>query len=109
MNGCRLDDEFDPNSASQSINRWMLARLAAVAGEVEDHLARYQFNLAARQLYQFVWHIFCDWYVEFAKPFLSDDAQAAKIETQKPRAMRWRRFCVCSIRSCRLSPKRCGR
>ena len=36
-------------------------------GAVRDHLRRYRFNEAASVLYQFVWHDFCDWYLEIAK------------------------------------------
>ena len=48
-------------------DRWILSRLQHVAKEVADALAHYRFNEAARALYGFVWHEFCDWYLEVAK------------------------------------------
>ncbi|MCZ6510428.1 MAG: class I tRNA ligase family protein, partial [Alphaproteobacteria bacterium] len=42
----------------------------------------YKFDQAASGVYQFVWHTFCDWYLEFAKPVLQGDDDAAKQETR---------------------------
>ncbi|MFC0676902.1 valine--tRNA ligase [Lysobacter korlensis] len=58
--------------------RWILAQLARVAAEAEQHFADYRFDLLAQSLYEFAWNSFCDWFVELAKPALNgDDAQAA--------------------------------
>ena len=51
-------------------HRWMLSRLQAVIRSVSENLDTYQFNNAAGDLYQFVWHEFCDWYIEAIKPDL---------------------------------------
>jgi len=51
-------------------DRWILSRLTQVASDVESHLDEYRFNDAANTLYQFVWHEFCDWYLESIKPIL---------------------------------------
>ncbi|MBT9138910.1 MAG: Valine--tRNA ligase [Syntrophomonadaceae bacterium] len=48
--------------------RWILSRLAFTAEEVNRNLGNYRFNDAANSIYQFVWHEFCDWYIEFTKP-----------------------------------------
>jgi valyl-tRNA synthetase len=50
--------------------RWILSRLAFTAEEVNRNLANYRFNDAANSIYHFVWHEFCDWYIEFTKPVL---------------------------------------
>jgi valyl-tRNA synthetase len=50
--------------------RWILSRLAFTVDEVNKHLSHYRFNDAANSIYQFVWHEFCDWYIEFTKPVL---------------------------------------
>jgi valyl-tRNA synthetase len=42
---------------------------------VDEALAAYRFNDAANALYAFVWGKVCDWYVEFSKPLLQDDAE----------------------------------
>ncbi len=46
---------------------WMASRLNRVADQVENALETYRFDQAAHVLYQFVWHEFCDWYIELAK------------------------------------------
>jgi valyl-tRNA synthetase len=47
--------------------RWILARLDATIREVTRAIDAYEFNLAAMALYQFIWHEFCDWYIELSK------------------------------------------
>jgi valyl-tRNA synthetase len=49
-------------------DKWILSRLRRVAETVADALDGYRFNEAAAALYQFVWHEFCDWYLEAVKP-----------------------------------------
>ncbi|ACL02204.1 Valyl-tRNA synthetase [Desulfatibacillum aliphaticivorans] len=58
-------------SKSRAIpDRWILSRLNQVILQVEESLEAYQFNEAANILYKFVWHEFCDWYLEAIKPIL---------------------------------------
>ncbi len=52
------------------VDRWILSRLYHVSGKVSDALENYRFNDAAGALYNFVWHEFCDWYLEAIKPTL---------------------------------------
>ncbi len=71
-----------PERASMSLaDRWVLSRLQRVTGEVTDLMERYQFHEAGRQLYEFLWSEFCDWYIEASKVALAADgarAQAAR-------------------------------
>jgi len=53
-------------------DQWILSRLQRVTLEVATALDAYRFNEAAGSLYNFVWHEFCDWYLEAAKPALYD-------------------------------------
>jgi valyl-tRNA synthetase len=48
-------------------DRWIMTRIGEVAEEVTGHIGSYRFNDAASTCYQFVWHEFCDWYLEMAK------------------------------------------
>ena len=52
------------------VDRWILSRLYRVNGKVSEALENYRFNDAAGALYNFVWHEFCDWYLEAIKPTL---------------------------------------
>ncbi len=51
-------------------DRWILSRLHMVTKAVSEALDAYRFNDAAASLYNFVWHEFCDWYLEAIKPVL---------------------------------------
>jgi len=70
------------NSAELSLpDRWIRSRLGKTIAEVERHLENYRLDLAAKDLYEFTWNEYCDWYLELAKPILNDehlpDAQKA--------------------------------
>jgi valyl-tRNA synthetase len=51
-------------------DRWILSRLKRVTAATANSLDNYRFNEAASELYNFVWHEFCDWYLEAVKPAL---------------------------------------
>jgi valyl-tRNA synthetase len=59
------------------VDRWILARTHAVIGEVDRSLESHRFDRAADVLYHFVWHEFCDWYIELVKPDLGFGAEPA--------------------------------
>ncbi|MCJ2021272.1 valine--tRNA ligase [Methylobacterium sp. E-065] len=84
LNGCRLDPAFDPRAATGAINRWALTEAARAVDEVTAALEAYRFNDAAGAAYRFVWNIFCDWYLELAKPVLQGEGvdPAIRAETQ---------------------------
>jgi valyl-tRNA synthetase len=63
--------------ADDSVSRWIRSRLGRTVASVDQALADYRFDLAAGALYDFVWHEFCDWYLELSKPALIDDADPA--------------------------------
>jgi valyl-tRNA synthetase len=58
------------------VDRWILARTHAVIGEVDRALEQHRFDRAADALYHFVWHEFCDWYVELVKPDLTPPSES---------------------------------
>ncbi len=62
---------FDAELSSQ--DKWILSRLQQVKTEVEKQLADYRLDLMSQTLYEFVWHDYCDWYLEISKPLLEDD------------------------------------
>ncbi len=62
--------------------RWILARLVAVAGETRQALEEYKFNEAASALYAFTWHEFCDWFIELSKDDLYGDDPTRKATAQ---------------------------
>lgn len=59
-----------PEEISSLPDRWILSRLASTIKEVRGALDEYRFNEAAENIYQFLWHEYCDWYIEIIKPRL---------------------------------------
>jgi valyl-tRNA synthetase len=57
--------------------RWILSRLSATVEDMNKALGEYRFNDAASSIYQFIWHEFCDWYIEMAKIEFQDTKSAA--------------------------------
>ena len=55
-------------------DRWILGRLNQTIREVRRALEHYRFDEAAHSLYRFIWHEFCDWYLELIKPYLYEGA-----------------------------------
>jgi valyl-tRNA synthetase len=67
MNLDEYQDGF-PNRAELDMkDRWIVSRLNRIIQEVSQSIDEYKFNETAHCLYQFIWHEFCDWYLEMAK------------------------------------------
>jgi len=82
MNECVRKREFEPSTVTLTVNKWIVAETARAVSEVTAALEAYRFNEAAGAAYHFVWDVFCDWYVEFIKPVLNGNDEAAKMETR---------------------------
>jgi valyl-tRNA synthetase len=82
MNGCAQPAGFDPTAAKETLNRWIAHETSRATREVSEAIEGYRFNDAANAIYRFVWNVYCDWYVELAKPVLMGEEGAAKTETR---------------------------
>ncbi len=82
INGCERVANFDPKSVKVTLNAWILGEAAKAVAEVTGAIKTYRFNDAANAAYRFVWNIFCDWYLELAKPLLQGADGPAKDETR---------------------------
>jgi valyl-tRNA synthetase len=82
MNQCERVPGFDPGSVKGVTNRWIRGEAVKAVGEVTRALEACAFDEAAGALYRFVWNVFCDWYLELAKPVLNGADEAAKAETR---------------------------
>jgi valyl-tRNA synthetase len=82
MNGCVQPADFDPTASTQTLNRWIAHETAAATREVTEAIEACRFNDAAAAIYRFVWNVYCDWYLELAKPVLMGEEGAAKTETR---------------------------
>ncbi len=70
-------DNIDTKASLSISDKWILSRLQATKVNVEKHLKDYRLDLMSHELYEFVWHDYCDWYLELSKPLLADDTTKA--------------------------------
>src|ERR1700761_5831138 len=82
MNGCVTVPGFDPMAVEQTVNQWIVAETARAVKDVTAAIEALRFNDAAGAAYHFVWDVFCDWYLEFAKPLFNGEGEKAKAETR---------------------------
>ncbi len=82
MNEARRVVGFDPSTVEQTINRWVRGELTKTERAVSEAIEGGRFDDAASALYRFVWNVFCDWYLELAKPVFQGSDEAAKAETR---------------------------
>ena len=82
MNECVRVEGFDPATVQQTINKWVRGELAKTAAQVNAALEGCGFDGATAALYRFIWNVYCDWYLELAKPILNGSDEAAKAETR---------------------------
>jgi valyl-tRNA synthetase len=82
FNGAGRVAGFDPKSAREVLNRWIVHETAKASRAITEAIAEYRFNDAAAEAYRFVWNVYCDWYVELSKPLLIGADGPAKDETR---------------------------
>ncbi len=75
--GMVWDAAFTPASAELGLSRWLLEATARAVGEADAALTSFRFDDYAGGLYRFVWNVFCDWFLELAKPTLAGESAAA--------------------------------
>ncbi|MEE4362175.1 MAG: valine--tRNA ligase [Pseudomonadales bacterium] len=72
--GADLDGEVRLTLA----DRWILSRLQGLIRDVHFAYETYRFDVLAQKLYDFVWHEYCDWYLELTKPVLRDGSESER-------------------------------
>ena len=60
-------------------DKWILSKFNTLAKDVTDNLDKYELGLAVAKLYDFIWDVFCDWYIEVAKSRLMAEKQQADV------------------------------
>ena len=82
MNECVSAADFDAGQVRQTVNRWIAGETERATEAVTQGIEAHRYNDAANALYHFVWHIFCDWYLELIKPLLNEGDRKAQSETR---------------------------
>ena len=71
LNNCKLDKKINLSSIKIPINQWIYNELIQTQKLVSKNIELFRFDEAAKNIYQFVWHSYCDRYLEFLKPIFS--------------------------------------
>ena len=58
-------------------DKWILSKFNKLVGEVTDNLEKYELGMAVQKLYDFIWDVFCDWYIEICKSRLNGEDERA--------------------------------
>ena len=82
LNKCKLSKKLNIKRINLDINRWIYFELIKTNKEVQKYMSKFRFDEAARVVYQFVWHSYCDWYIEFLKPIF-DSKHKKNIEESR--------------------------
>ncbi|MFL2830059.1 MAG: valine--tRNA ligase [Candidatus Puniceispirillales bacterium] len=72
FNNCITELDKDLTTIDLEVNRWIINLYNELNHRVKTSIKDYKFNDAADALYQFIWKDYCDWYIEFIKPILSN-------------------------------------
>mgnify|MGYP001333022437 CR=1 FL=1 len=79
QNKCSFKNIKKPSKLKVNINKWILFEFISTKKNIEKSINDYRFDESARYVYQFVWHSYCDWYLELSKTILfSKDKSAIK-------------------------------
>ncbi len=71
LNNCKFDKKINVNSIKLPINQWIYNEFAQTQKLVSKNIEIFRFDEAAKNIYQFVWGSYCDWYLEFLKPIFN--------------------------------------
>ena len=59
-------------------DKWILSKFNTLAKEITDNLEKFELGIAVQKLYDFIWDVFCDWYIEISKIRLQAGGEAAQ-------------------------------
>ncbi len=76
-------NELPPMEDLEIADKWVLSKLNTLIAEVTENMEKYELGIAIQKIYDFVWDIYCDWYIEMTKARLfAEDAQRKQTALQ---------------------------
>jgi valyl-tRNA synthetase len=83
LNSCKYNKKTDLKKIKLKINQWIYSEFFKTNDLIIKHIKDFRFDEASRVLYNFVWHSYCDWYLEFLKPIFSSKNKVSISEAKQ--------------------------
>ena len=83
FNKCNVDIKINSKELKLEINQWIFNEYVHTKNNIDNHIKNFRFDEASKEIYNFVWNVFCDWYLEFSKSIFYSDNQNQIKETKK--------------------------
>ena len=77
-----LPDDFKVEELPENLtteDKWIVSKFNTLAKEVNENLENFELGVAVQKLYDFIWDIYCDWYIELTKPRIQAGGETAKV------------------------------
>ena len=94
QNECNFDAIENPKDLKVNINKWIVSEYYSINHTIKQNIKDYRFDEAAKNAYQFVWHSFCDWYLELSKTIFYSDDKSSIEEVRKVSAYIFREILI---------------
>ena len=78
INNCKIENDFNPFDVKLPINQWLINELASTNQNISKYMSKYLFHEVANEIYHFIWDVYCNWYVEFAKSLFQANESISK-------------------------------
>ena len=83
QNKCEFNNLTKPSKLKVNINKWIYSEFTSIKNIIEKNIKEYRFDEASSNVYQFVWHSYCDWYLELSKTILFSEEKDEINEVRK--------------------------
>ncbi|MDR0974246.1 MAG: valine--tRNA ligase [Ruminococcus sp.] len=74
-----LPEDFTPTGLPDNLrieDKWVISKLNTLTADINANLEKFELGIAASNLYDFIWDVYCDWYIEITKPRLMSENKA---------------------------------
>ncbi len=73
-----LPEDFEINGLPENLtleDKWIVSKFNTLTKEVNENLEKFELGVAASKIYDFIWDIYCDWYIELTKPRIAEGGE----------------------------------
>ena len=83
LNNCKYNKKTNVLKMKLKVNQWIYSEFCKTNELIKKHIKDFRFDEACRVLYNFVWHSYCDWYLEFLKPIFNSKNKNSILEAKQ--------------------------